>query len=275
MFAETLRSLAGQDYIMQSSDGLLLLGPKGEKLTAHYSFYAAFSVEEEYRIACEGKVLGTIPISSAIAPGMYIIFAGKRWRILEVDGSVKRIDVAPSSAGKPPKFSGEPGFLHDEVLKRMFLMYTSDEVPRYLDDTAIQLLQEGRYHFNKFRMQEKWVVSAGKQTYLFPWLGTTALNAITLSLIEKEIEAGLEATYLIVEAEADYITEALAALAKRLPPEATTLASVAHSKESEKYHSLLPEDLLCYDFASMKLDVEPAWRRLSEIRYHSPSKVLN
>lgn len=273
VFADTLKALAVGEFIMQANDGTLLLGPKGERLTGHYSFYAAFSVDEEYRISYKGKTLGTIPIKNAISTGMYIIFAGKRWKVLEVTSRDKKIEVSPSQAGKPPIFGGEPAFLHDEILTEMFRLYNVESVPRYLNENAAGLMEEGRKYFNEFQMRKRWMVSVGQQIYLFPWIGTAALNAVGLALMKEGNEVGLEASYLTVEDEASVLLEELRVLASKPEPSGVDLASVASNKDSEKYHSLLSERLLCEDYASLKLNVSTAWKRLYEMRTQSPFEV--
>jgi ATP-dependent Lhr-like helicase len=85
IFADVLRAMGQSDpaLIEQASDGLLLLGSMGETLTSHYSFYAVFQTSEEYRIA-DGRT-GNLPVDNMIAPGMLIIFSGRRWLVEEVD----------------------------------------------------------------------------------------------------------------------------------------------------------------------------------------------
>jgi hypothetical protein len=50
LFASLLRGLGAKEIIFQDATGLILLAPKGERLAEHYSFYAAFSSQEEFRI---------------------------------------------------------------------------------------------------------------------------------------------------------------------------------------------------------------------------------
>jgi ATP-dependent helicase Lhr and Lhr-like helicase len=60
---DVLRALGQPEValIEQTSDGLLLLGPNGEKLVEHYSFYAVFQTPEEYRLISGGKELEHSP----------------------------------------------------------------------------------------------------------------------------------------------------------------------------------------------------------------------
>ena len=49
MFARLLRQLGHPEVALleQAPDGTLLLGPEGERLAEHYSFYAVFQSPEE------------------------------------------------------------------------------------------------------------------------------------------------------------------------------------------------------------------------------------
>ena len=273
-FADLLRSLALEDCIMQASDGTILLGPKGERLTGHYSFYAAFSVAEEYRIMCSGKTLGTIPVDFGIAPGMYIIFAGTRWKILDVSSEDKKITVIPSQAGKVPRFGGAIGFLHERVLIEMFSLYKGDSIPRYLNQEAKKLLAEGRKYFIEYGLEENWFISEGETSYFFPWLGTAALNAISLMLMKHKISTGLNNSYLAVEADQHRILSILDSITHEPQPSGEELASYSINKNSEKYHYLLSDKLLNLDFASSKLDVSSAWKRIAEISSQIPKKII-
>lgn len=57
-FTELLRALGNQEIVMQDLTGLLLHGTVGERIVNHYSFLAAFTSPDEFRIVCAGKQLG-------------------------------------------------------------------------------------------------------------------------------------------------------------------------------------------------------------------------
>jgi ATP-dependent Lhr-like helicase len=105
--------------IEQAKDGLLLLGPMGETLVSHYSFYAVFQTPEEYRLISDGRELGTLPVDNMVAPGMMLIFSGRRWLVQEVDDRAKVILVTPQGR-HPTDFGGDAGIIHDVVIERMF-----------------------------------------------------------------------------------------------------------------------------------------------------------
>jgi ATP-dependent Lhr-like helicase len=102
-FGAVLRALGNPDtgLIEQAADELLLLGPAGERIVEHYSFYAVFPTPEEYRLLAGGREIGTLPVDNVLAPGMLLIFSGRRWRIVEVDDRDKVISLAPAPGGAP------------------------------------------------------------------------------------------------------------------------------------------------------------------------------
>lgn len=264
-FATLLRDLGGKDILVQSRDGTLLLGEQGERIVGHYTFYAAFQTGEEYRLVHGGNTLGTLPISHAVTPGLYLVFGGRRWRITEVSSRSKRIAVEPSHAGRPPTFGGGAGLLDDRILLEMLRVYLGEDVPVYLDPVAEQLLEEARLQFKELGLAESWLVADGRRTFLFPWLGTRALNGLALALLGSGVEMGLHCHYLSVEAPLEDTMSLLHQLCSQRPPEASTLARRAENKESEKYHGLCSEELMCREYGAAHLNMNTCWQRLSQI----------
>ena len=83
--------------ITQTHTNELVLDLKGERLVNSHDFYAAFATPEEFRLVAGGKTLGTLPIIAPVLEGMYLIFGGRRWRVLSVDGAHKLIELAPAA----------------------------------------------------------------------------------------------------------------------------------------------------------------------------------
>ena len=92
------------DLIEQTPEGLLITGLRGEKIIAHFSFYVAFVVEEEYRVTHSGHHIGNVGYIPEIEEEGYLILAGRRWKILVVDHDRKSILVEPSTGGRVPRF---------------------------------------------------------------------------------------------------------------------------------------------------------------------------
>ncbi len=275
VFASVLRSLAANEVLMQSDDGTLLLNRRGEQLTGHYSFYAVFQTEEEYRVRCEGETLGTLPVRAVLTVGDTIVFAGRRWLILRLSEKDKVIDVSPDATGKA-RFTGSGwGFVHTEVLKEMFRLYTGTRIPRYLNVKAIELLEQGRRAFDAHKLKNGWVVPADGLTYVFTWVGTAALNTLRLSAARAGFTLrGTGVGYFCVDATVAEATDLLHFLAKESIPSTVELAARAENRSSQKYHWLLSDELLSEDFASSALDAGGAWERLEDITERTPSMAI-
>jgi ATP-dependent Lhr-like helicase len=84
-FVELIRHLGQEELLVQDSSGALLHGRVGEKLVNHYTFYAAFAAAEEFRIVAGGKSLGTLPVSQVLTIGQRILFAGRTWKVEDID----------------------------------------------------------------------------------------------------------------------------------------------------------------------------------------------
>ncbi len=266
MFIKLLRQLGAQDLIQQTHDGVLILGLKGERLVNHYSFYTAFQTPEEYRIVTRGKTLGTLPIDFPLFEGMYIIFAGRRWKVLAVDGERKVVDVARAAAGRVPRFSGGGGLIHDKIRQEMYRIYCSEDVPVFLDRTAVDLLGEGRENFLRLGLNQRYLVKDGNQTLLFCWMGSQVVNTLCLLLRAQGLEVGADGVAISVQnISPEELTKHLEALVETGPVDAVNLAEVVEDKVSEKHDHILSEELLCWNYASSFLATQSAWETMQRI----------
>lgn len=265
-FLELLRELGRRDLVIQAGDGTLLLGRKGERIVNHYSFYAAFTTPEEYRLIHGNEVLGDLPINFSLTDESFLIFAGRRWRVLRVDESTKRIEVVPAPAGRPPRFIGGAGAVHDAVRQRMATIYEEDAVPPYLDAPARTLLAEAREAFRRFGLATSSMLTWEGATLVFPWAGDREMNTIALELIARGLNASSEGIIIEVESsEERVVRDAVEAMLTSGPSSRESLAANVKNKNSERYHWTLTERLLNRDYASSQLAPETAWVRLAEI----------
>ena len=256
LFLDVLRALGQPEValIEQASDGLLLLGAKGEKLVEHYSFYAVFQTPEEYRLISGGKELGTLPIDNMIAPGMLLIFSGRRWLVQEVLDRDRVIMVAPARAGVPPIFGGDPGNIHDRVIERMFDVLEGQKRPIYLDATALELLDEARGNYAQLRFDPGRIAQLGENAAVIATkTGSVRTTTLALALRANGFTVQTHDGFLEVfgKDESPQLIDALSALA-----DGKELDLFAHSQNLlfEKFHPYLTEDLLQKDALSARLD---------------------
>ncbi|UBF27122.1 hypothetical protein K9N68_03900 [Kovacikia minuta CCNUW1] len=256
LFGQLLRCLGAHDLIQQSQDGSLLPGLNGERLINHYSFYTAFQTPEEYRVVTSGKTLGTLPVEYPLVEGTYLIFAGYRWQILSVNLDHKVVEVARAAAGRVPIFSGSGGWIHDRIRQEMYRLYSSEEIPIFLDATARDLLLEARANFMRYNLAQTSILAYGTQTLLFCWTGDIVINTILVQLQAQGIKVSRDAIALIIEdLTPKQLLPHLQAIATNPPVDAIALAATVKNKVIEKHDRFLNEALLCQNYASAYLDI--------------------
>ncbi|NQT63968.1 MAG: DEAD/DEAH box helicase [Candidatus Marinimicrobia bacterium] len=263
MFISLLRGLGSNELITQTSDNLLLLDIMGERIVNHYSFFAAFSTPEEYRLIAEGKQLGTLPIAYPLVEGMYLIFAGRRWVVMSVDNEKKVIDLAASKGGRPPKFLGGGGSIDDRIREEMRRVYMSEEIPRFLDRTSVELLEEARKYFREFQLSKSIIYKSGKDSLVFLWKGDRIQNTLALMLKSKGLKVTIDGLSITVtDCDAEDLINHLRSIQAEVLINGQELAFNVTNKVNEKYDQYLGEDLLRADYASRYLNVSGTIRTL-------------
>lgn len=257
-FANVLRALGSAEtaLIEQTEGGLLLLGPSGERLVEHYSFYAVFNTPEEYRLIAGSRDLGTLPVDNVLSPGMMLIFSGHRWIVQEIHDREKVIMVIPAKAGTPPKFGGDSGDIHDKVIERMFEILVGRDKPVYIDIAAAQMLEEARHNYQHMGFSENRIVSHGENTAILATrTGTKKTATLALALRGFGYTVERHDGFLEIQAheKSPPLHEALRAISEGtkmdLFPDSTNLLF-------EKFHPYLTPELLVQDALSARLDTE-------------------
>lgn len=263
-FAALLRQLGAPEtgLIEQAPDGLLLLGPEGERQVESHRFYAVFQTPEEYRVVAESGTLGTLPVDFPLAPGVTIVFAGRRWRVEAIHEREKVIEVAPDRSGKPPPFGGGVGEIHDAVAARMRRVLAGAESFAYLDTAAARLLEEAREAFLHFGLDRTDIVAPeADQRFLATWAGTAANGSLGLILNARG--------FTIRQADGMIEVQGTAAALRNLPSELEAIArgaadlddellSVLEVPVAEKFHPFLGGELLMRDALSRRIDLGAA-----------------
>ncbi len=265
-FGMLLRDLGRHDLIRQDSRGYLLPGGQGDRLVNHYSFYAAFHTSQDYRLVADGRTLGSLPVERPVLPGTLLIFAGRRWRVLGVDIAQRVIELTGSGDGQPPTFPGSGGEVGDKVRRTMRALYQSEEIPRYLDDTARVLLGEGREAFRRFGHAEHAIFGWGNETLLFPWRGDRIMNTLLVTLASQGLSVGQDGVCLTVKGTTPARLRALIReLAAAPRPDPLALADSVRVKARDKYDRYLGEELLNLAYAARALDIPAAWATLADL----------
>lgn len=260
-FVALIREMGTKELLTQDSSGLLLHGSVGEKFVNHYTFYAAFATEEEYRIASGSKTLGTVPVSQSLAPGQRILFAGKTWTVEDVDESLKTVFVTPARGGVPPMFDGGGGKTHTRVRQRMRELLQSTEPLVFLDATAARFLHEGRANYAVMGLVDAEFLDQGQEYLLLTWLGDSANEALAWLLCAKGLlaqAAGPGVEVIKRGAKFEQVRAALYEIAcEEIPPLAALLPDV-NKLLREKWDWALPDDVLRKGFAATNLSLDEA-----------------
>ena len=260
LFSRVLRQIGSPDVqlIEQAPDGNLLLGTVGEKLVEHYSFYAVFQTPEEFRVVANGRLLGTLPVLNVVAPGMSIIFSGKRWRITEVDSEGKVIEVTEDRVGRTPAFGGGGGLIHDRITEKMREVLSAQYIPSYLDRTAVGLLEKARTEFKRLGLNRRTICVVGHRScVLATWTGTVKTSTLAMYLRSKGFtvttyDGLIEVTNLN---ELESLEKALEEAAEIEDVQSTGFLEGLNTIMTEKYHAYLSPDLLFEEAIRCRVDL--------------------
>lgn len=265
-FITFLRALGEQQVISQDHSGLLLLGSLGERFVNHYTFYAAFRSDEEFRLLYQGKTLGSLPISRAVTVDSYLIFAGKRWRVEAVDEKQKVIIVVPDKGGKAPLFFGGGSRIHDKIRVEMKAVLRSHKKNAFLDAIATDLLEEARFQYQQLGIETKPILQMGKEVLLFTWQGDNVQDTLALLFKERGLRATNEGLYISVVADSvDLVHDLLLDFSEGALPSEDRLAQFVENKKQEKWDALLPESLLGKNYASLYMELDKARKIVAEL----------
>ena len=270
-----LRHLLKIDHIETTERGGLIVGLKGERVVNNFKFYAVFQENEEYKVRCESKEIGTIvkppPIQDKIA------IAGRVWVVEEVDRSRHIVYCHPVKGVVPAYFGDEPGDIHTKILEKMHDILATP----FADNSYPYLLPHARFRLNqaidtarKSGLGLKWLLPLGGNMYaLFPWLGSYAFLAMERFIrIRCGARLGLKGfnsarpyymMFTLGVSAADFFKIMAEEIAKPLDP-----MELLYPKEApvlDKYDDLLPVELTRKGFAYGVLDVAKMQERVRQM----------
>ena len=267
-FAELLRTLGQEEILTQDHSGLLLHGRIGDKIVNHYSFYAAFSSDEEFRIVSGGKALGTLPISQMMTAGQRILFGGRTWLIEAIDEEHKTIHVTPAKGGAPPLFNGGGGRVHTKVRQRMRDIYVAQDALPFMDPTAQRFLGEGRKAFATLALADRLLLDQGNHAILLTWLGDAGNEAIACLLMSRGVQAFTGRLGVEIQRAGrslEEIEDLLRDIGSEPAAPVDELLAKASNLVRQKWDGLLSPHLLRQSYASSNLDIDEAvaWLRVT------------
>jgi ATP-dependent Lhr-like helicase len=262
-FVHILRSMGAKDLIEQTPEGIIILGLKGERIVRSYEFYSAFATEKELRVLHRGHLIGTVSALPTTGADGFLILAGRRWKILEIELEREEILVEPSRGGRLPLFGGSSGpDLHPRIHEKMREILHGTKMPVYLDQVAKEMLQEARNFARESDILHYPFFRYGKEMIWFTWCGTR-VNRTLLGLgLYKDLDVSDEGIALTFENMSDIEIQKYYGQFLRVQPDPVELARCFPVKAIEKYDSYLADELLSEAFARNYLDLPGALRTI-------------
>lgn len=266
-FKSLLSQMGAMQLITQLGNQQLVLGIVGERIVGHYTFYAVFKTPEEYRLVAGSKTLGTLPVTTLLLPEQYIIFAGIRWQVKDIDMDKKVIYVnAVQGGGKPPDFDGDGDMsIHDRVRQEMYDILSSgdyrisvgDKKVDFADKTARELFAESIDTFDRCQLRHRSLIDQDGNTYIFMWRGDKVVNTLAALLIQHDFYTERYAGVICInKVDSVQVTRFLQTLAHEPMPSATELAENVPNKMIEKFDEYLPENLLNIGYSAKTFDID-------------------
>lgn len=270
IFMKLLKRMNIERIIEQTNDGTIVIGINGERLVNHYEYYSVFKTPDEYKLLSDKNILGSLPIVQPLKKGMALIFAGKRWEIIDVNDKKRTIYLKPAPGGRPPKFSGSGWILDGKIREEMYNNYKLGRIPPFLDDVAQSMYREGLEHFQLLSLSDHSIVMDGKDALIFLWSGDVIFNTLMLMIQAKGHIVSNEGICLRIES-LDILgtKKVLTDIFQDNSISELELASIVKNKYSQKFDVFLSEELLNIEYSAGYLDI----RNTKEILHNSGSII--
>lgn len=244
LFARVLRALGAADVVEQGPDGKLILGLEGERLRSRRDFYAAFASRVEFDVVAGDRVLGTLPIDTLPKPGDHIVFAGRRWQVLDIDMSKQALRVTPARRRQRPRFTGAPGDIHRRVREKMLSLLHENRELVYLDSTAAAALERARRIAKDHHLAHRGLIPLSDNRVLWlTWVGTADTRTLMALLASAGIDARDEQIAIECRVAESDLTSLISTWRQSMP-DRLVLAEHVQPKQHRKYDYLMPSDLL-------------------------------
>lgn len=269
-----LRELGRRELVEQMPAGDLILGHKAQRLIDHYSFYAAFDSSRELTVMWGPERIGTLPAETVPPAGEHVLLAGRRWRVLVVDGERGEVEVVPSPGKRPPAFVGLGGDIHLRVHQKMLALACGAEVPAYLDEVAVSVLGDIRATAAAHSHFQPALVAWGAGSRLFVWSGSKLQRTLYLALRGSDLAVEDCGVGLELKAPPAVVRAALQRFGAT-ETDGAPLAMRAHRElaaqvvGADKYDAFLPEEVWRAAYVADRLDLpgaRAAARRWTEAR---------
>jgi ATP-dependent Lhr-like helicase len=265
LFTGVLRSLGDRELIEQMEGGDLILAPKGERITGHYSFYSAFAASDDYSVYFGSSLVGCLPASDLPRLGDFFLLAGRRWQAVAVEDDRRAIVVRPAKGKKPPLFASGGGEVHPRVREMMREVLLGDRPCHYVNATGARLLNSARRTAHEAGIGAHSLVPLSSNSCLwFTWTGTKTQRTLCLIADSLGLSPADHKVAIELSVSVDDATRRLSKVDVS-QIDATQLAARVTAKQVRKLDLYLDDELLIEALSHDALDVRSALILVSEL----------
>jgi ATP-dependent Lhr-like helicase len=203
--------------------------------------YAVFSTPPEYTVYFNAQPIGHLPMTISYRVGDTFVLANGRWRVLNVNDHNRSLTVTKASSAGAPRYGGAAQTPSGLVAARMRAIYQGEKSHTIEgDETARQMMKEGRRAFKKFGLDKNRFLEHGRDVILFPWAGSRRAQTLVLLLRREGMKASIENFAIAIEAASAADVKMLLAEIRRQPlPEADELAREARQLQADRFDRYL------------------------------------
>lgn len=273
-YKQLLVSMLNNDFLELTEQKGLITGMAAERLLGSFKFYAVFKDSEDFTVRCESEEIGTITTPPPV--GDRFALAGRVWEVLETDVQRRLVYVKGVEGKMEISWPGEFGEIHTKILERMRRVLTEDTAYPYLKENAAHRLEVARQVVKNTGMTDKYVIHLGGYTYcMFPWLGTRSFRTLRKMLAALSHSLGISGIdfegcyYMTFRMEKATERELIRALSDSFGSgkyDAVNLVGSNELPSFEKYDEYVPADLLRHAYATDRLNVSEAAKRIRDMQ---------
>ena len=267
-----LSSMLEQEFLEMTEERELIVGLRGEQLTASFKFFAVFKDSEDFTVRAGSDEIGTI--TNAPPVGDRFALAGHVWEVEEVDVPHRLIFVHQVKGKMEIAWPGDFGEVNTRVLERMKQVLIEDTVYPYLKPAAQARLEQARSVARATGMTEKTMVPLGGYTWaMFPWLGTRSFRALrrylgqfadTFKISKIEFEGSNYLQFRMERGDGEELLRTMKGRLARQGLDPDTLIAPTETPVYEKYDGFIPGELLRIAYRKDKIRVDELMERSKE-----------
>ncbi len=267
-----LSSMLEQEFLEMTEERELIVGLRGEQLTASFKFFAVFKDSEDFTVRAGSDEIGTI--TNAPPVGDRFALAGHVWEVEEVDVPHRLIFVHQVKGKMEIAWPGDFGEVNTRVLERMKQVLIEDTVYPYLKPAAQARLEQARSVARATGMTEKTMVPLGGYTWaMFPWLGTRSFRALrrylgqfadTFKISKIEFEGSNYLQFRMERGDGEELLRTMKGRLARQGLDPDTLIAPTETPVYEKYDGFIPGELLRIAYREDKIRVDELMERSKE-----------